>query len=199
MRDQPLSSAAAVAAVAAGFKYIWRIEYANGSVLTQYDDAGVEQKLDFSLPISAASWVPIDPCLHAPKLVLAEGHKLCIFRRVFLSSDGQKHICYGLGSEQNVEGKVQKQIWYLTPSFPLPVTYALCADPSSHEAPGPHVETATLLFPGSFEESGDPDFVCFLQRWLTEIVPVTVAQITREAREAHARASTPREGVRAEG
>lgn len=185
MRTQPLSQAAEVAATTAGLKYVWRIEYADGSVLTQYDDHGVECKLDFTRPIKQATWIPLDPCLQAPLLALEEGAKLCIFRRVFLSSDGGKHICYGLGSEKNIEGRVHKRIWYLTPAFDLREAHALCADPEKHEAPGPHAKSFTFSFPGSFEESDDPEFVCFLQRWLTEILPLARAQVLKDARAEH--------------
>jgi hypothetical protein len=170
----PLIKTTTEYAVSHGFHYHWRVTYRDGETVDQFaaDGDGAEHRLDLGRPISRLGWLPVDPRLQAMELPIPQSLTPIIFRRVWNVLGGPNYITYCLGCRN----ERAQRVWYLTPPF----TGVLA------RWTGPLLNRKRILravyFPGSLEESEDPDFVCALQRWITGQMDARVTEVLPEER-----------------
>jgi len=155
------------------YKYIWRITYADGTVLDQISPTGEESKIDFLRPMSEIAWLPTMPGLKSASIQLRPGQHPILLRRTFcLLQGGSTFIAsYLIGVEQlQPDQTLGRSVCFLSPPAEGLVIEVTTKD-------GAVIPTQRIVkFDGAIEQTSDHiNFQSAAEKWYAEVKPVVAA------------------------
>ena len=156
------------------FDFQWEITLKDGTVESQFDDNGIKQKFnsDWFQPgvCKTISWVPYDPTRKQFDYDLEDYQKPIIVRRNYISIGTPSsemtvgratRVVYLLGCEWNEDGKVKKDLYYISPSFTVLVR--------RYDEKRKSFIYHRVTYPGAVERSSDPRFSHKLQDFVNRV------------------------------